>query len=60
MSARPPDAHFGALQQKGTTADATPLHATSTSFQCPGAAGRAERGVLYNGGKRDGASADRA
>src|SRR5262249_30402274 len=43
MSARPPDAHFGALQQKGTTADATPPHATSTSCRCPGAAGRGGR-----------------
>src|SRR6516225_5833344 len=46
MSALPPDAHFGALQQRGTTADSTPPHATSTSFQCPGPAGRAGRRAL--------------
>src|SRR5216684_2291534 len=46
MSALPPNAHFGALQQKRTTADSTPPHATSTSFQCPGPAGRASRRAL--------------
>src|SRR5260370_42556195 len=49
MSALPPNAHFGALQQKRTTADSTPPHATSTSFQCPGPAGRASRRALQTG-----------
>src|SRR5713101_7363729 len=46
MSALPPNAHLGALQRKRTTADSTPPHATSTSFQCPGPAGRASRRAL--------------
>jgi hypothetical protein len=59
MSAPPPDAHFGALQQKGTTADATNRMRLRHPSDAP--ARLAERGgVLYNGGKRDGASADRA
>jgi hypothetical protein len=47
MSALPPDAHFGALQQKGTTADSTHRMRLRHPSNVP--ARLAERaGVLYN------------
>jgi hypothetical protein len=59
MSARPPDAHFGALQQKERPQ--TRRHCMRLRHPSDAPARLAERrGVLYNGGKRDGASADLA
>src|SRR6266568_9461903 len=46
MSTLAPDTHFGALQQKANDCGRDATHATSTSFRCPRAAGRAGRRAL--------------